>query len=329
MRKIFVIGNIGCGKSTFCKMLEEELTKLGRAVANVNLDKIAIGISKNSEIIEQIKETFGDYETREDLARIVFKSKDALEKLNKIMHPIIYEQMLENFKNYEEMGTDYVIVEETAYQGKNDRFARHAVPKFAVIQRLVDKINSHMREFLDGMLVIRAFNREDLEEKKFDETNSTLTSIDRRISKLMAIAMPLMQFVMNSIAVAIIWFSAKQIDINVISVGDMMAFIQYSMHVVISFMLVSVTFFMVPRALVSVKRIKEVMDTEVSIYDKEDTKQLPKENGDFEFDNVTFKYPGAEENVLENISFTAKPGETVAFKRKMFYFQLVHIVYVQ
>ena len=188
-----------------------------------------------------------------------------------------------------------------------------AVPKFAVIQRLVDKINSHMREFLDGMLVIRAFNREDLEEKKFDETNSTLTSIDRRISKLMAIAMPLMQFVMNSIAVAIIWFSAKQIDINVISVGDMMAFIQYSMHVVISFMLVSVTFFMVPRALVSVKRIKEVMDTEVSIYDKAETKQLPKENGDFVFDNVTFKYPGAEENVLENISFTAKPGETVAF----------------
>ena len=188
-----------------------------------------------------------------------------------------------------------------------------AVPKFSVIQGLIDKINSHMREFLDGMLVIRAFNREELEEKKFDETNSTLTRIDRRISKLMAIAMPLMQFVMNSIAVAIIWFSAKQIDINVISVGDMMAFIQYSMHVVISFMMVSVTFFMVPRALVSVRRIKEVMDTDVSIYDKKDTKELPKENGDFEFDNVTFKYPGAEENVLENISFTAKPGETVAF----------------
>ena len=188
-----------------------------------------------------------------------------------------------------------------------------AVPKFSVIQGLIDKINSHMREFLDGMLVIRAFNREELEEKKFDETNSTLTRIDRRISKLMAIAMPLMQFVMNSIAVAIIWFSAKQIDINVISVGDMMAFIQYSMHVVISFMMVSVTFFMVPRALVSVRRIKEVIDTDVSIYDKKDTKELPKENGDFEFDNVTFKYPGAEENVLENISFTAKPGETVAF----------------
>ena len=188
-----------------------------------------------------------------------------------------------------------------------------AVPKFAIIQRLVDKINSHMREFLDGMLVIRAFNREELEEKKFDETNSKLTSIDRRISKLIAIGMPLMQFVMNSIAVAIIWFSAKQIDMNVISVGEMMAFIQYSMHVVISFMLVSVTFFMVPRALVSVRRIKEVIDTEVSIVDKENPSVLPKENGEFVFENVSFKYPGAEENVLENISFSAKPGETVAF----------------
>lgn len=188
-----------------------------------------------------------------------------------------------------------------------------AVPKFAVIQKLVDKLNSHMREFLDGMLVIRAFNREELEEKKFDETNTQLTSIDKRISKLMAIAMPLMTFLMNSIAVAIIWFSAKQIDMNVISVGEMMAFIQYSMHVIISFTLVSVTFFMVPRALVSVRRIKEVMDTELSIYDKKETKQLPKENGDFVFENVSFKYPGAEENVLENISFTAKPGETVAF----------------
>ena len=188
-----------------------------------------------------------------------------------------------------------------------------AVPKFSIIQKLVDKINSIMREFLDGMLVIRAFNREDLEEKKFDETNTELTSIDRRISKLMAIAMPLMSFLMNSIAVAIIWFSAKQIDMNVISVGEMMAFIQYAMHVVISFTLVSVTFFMVPRALVSVNRIKEVMNTEISIKDKDNTETLPKENGEFSFENVSFKYPGAEEYVLENITFKALPGETIAF----------------
>ena len=126
MRKIFVVGNIGCGKTTFCKMLEEELTKLGRAVARLDLDNIALGIAKNVEIIQQIKDEFGDYKTREDLARIVFKSKDALDRLNEITHPYIYEQMLINFENYEEMGTDYVIVEETAYQGHEDRFARHA-----------------------------------------------------------------------------------------------------------------------------------------------------------------------------------------------------------
>lgn len=126
MKKIFTIGNIGCGKSTFCKMLEEELTKLGRAVAIVDLDKIAIGISKNAEIRKQIIEEFGDYKDREDLARVVFKSKEALNRLNEITHPYIYEEMLVNFENYEEMGTDYVIVEETAYQGKNDRFVRHA-----------------------------------------------------------------------------------------------------------------------------------------------------------------------------------------------------------
>lgn len=125
MRKIFVIGNIGCGKSTFCKMLEEELTDLGRAVAIVDLDKIAVGISKNAEIRKQIIEEFGEYKDREDLARVVFKSKEALESLNEITHPYIYEQMLLNFDKYEEMGTDYVIVEETAYQGKGDRFARH------------------------------------------------------------------------------------------------------------------------------------------------------------------------------------------------------------
>ena len=126
MRKIFVIGNIGCGKSTFCKMLEEELTKLGRAVAIVDLDKIAIGISKNADIRKQIIDEFGDYKDREDLARVVFKSKEALNRLNEITHPYIYEQMLLNFEKYEEMGTDYVIVEETAYQGTNDRFASHA-----------------------------------------------------------------------------------------------------------------------------------------------------------------------------------------------------------
>ncbi|MBQ1476531.1 MAG: ABC transporter ATP-binding protein, partial [Erysipelotrichaceae bacterium] len=188
-----------------------------------------------------------------------------------------------------------------------------AVPKFEKIQKLVDRINSVMREFLDGMLVIRAFNSEKTEEKRFDDTNSELTRIDTFVSRCMTAIGPIMTFVMNGLTIAITWFAAKQIDIDAMTIGDMMAFIQYAMHVVMSFMFVSMTFFMVPRSLVSVKRIGEVLDTQNEILDKEDPLPLPEENGDLVFDHVYFKYPGAEEYVLEDISFEAKPGETVAF----------------
>ena len=188
-----------------------------------------------------------------------------------------------------------------------------AVPKFEKIQQLVDKINSVMREFLDGMMVIRAFNSEKAEEKRFDDTNSELTRIDTFVSRCMTAIGPIMTFVMNGLTIAITWFAAKQIDIDAMTIGDMMAFIQYAMHVVMSFMFVSISFFMVPRSLVSVKRIGEVLDTENVILDKEDTHPLPEENGDLVFDHVYFKYPGAEEYVLEDVSFEAKPGETIAF----------------
>ncbi len=188
-----------------------------------------------------------------------------------------------------------------------------AVPKFEIIQKLVDKINSVMREFLDGMLVIRAFNSEKTEEKRFDDTNAELTRIDTFVSRCMSAIGPIMTFVMNGLTIAITWFAAKQIDIDAMTIGDMMAFIQYAMHVVMSFMFVSMTFFMVPRSLVSMKRIAEVLDTENEILDKEETVPLPSENGDIVFDHVYFKYPGAEEYVLEDINFTASPGETVAF----------------
>lgn len=126
MKKIFVIGNIGSGKSTFSKMLVEELTNLGRAVVGIDLDKISLDVSKNSEVIKKITEKLGHFESREDLAKIVFKDRDALQRLTDITHPVIYAQMLEMFKSNEEMGADYVVVEETAYSGKDDRFARHA-----------------------------------------------------------------------------------------------------------------------------------------------------------------------------------------------------------
>ena len=188
-----------------------------------------------------------------------------------------------------------------------------AVPKFEIIQRLTDKINGVMREFLDGILVIRAFNAQKREEEKFDEANSELTRIDRFVSRLVNITSPAMTIMMNLLTIFITWFSAKQIDMDVMTIGDMMAFAQYAMHVVMSFMIVSVMFFMIPRSLVSAKRIQEVLDTKNTILDPENPQELPKENGKLVFDNVSFKYPGADEYVLKNISFEANPGETVAF----------------
>jgi len=188
-----------------------------------------------------------------------------------------------------------------------------AIPKFEIIQKLTDKINGVMREFLDGMLVIRAFNTEKKEEEKFDEVNCELTKVDRFVSRLMNIGMPAMTITMNLLTIFITWFSSKQIDIDVMTIGDMMAFSQYAMHVVMSFMFVSVMFFMIPRSLVSARRIEEVMNTTNTILDPEKPQSLPLENGELVFDNVSFKYPNADEYVLKNISFVAKPGETVAF----------------
>ena len=187
-----------------------------------------------------------------------------------------------------------------------------AVPKFEVIQKLTDRLNSVMREFLDGMLVIRAFNAQKAEEEKFDDINSEFRRTDRFVSNVMNIMGPVMTFVMNALTVSITWFAAKQIDIDAMSIGDMMAFSQYAIHVVMSFMFVTVTFFMIPRSLVSVRRIKEVLDTENVILDPENPIELGEENGDLSFEHVTFRYPGAEESVLEDVSFTAKPGETIA-----------------
>ncbi|MCR4633796.1 MAG: ABC transporter ATP-binding protein/permease [Erysipelotrichaceae bacterium] len=191
--------------------------------------------------------------------------------------------------------------------------ALFAVPKFEVIQKLTDRLNSIMREFLDGMLVIRAFNSEKTEEEKFDDINSTFRKTDRFVSNLMNIMGPVITFVMNALTVSITWFAAKQIDIDAMSIGEMMAFTQYAMHVVMSFMFVTVTFFMIPRSLVSVKRIEEVLNTVNTINDPKEPVKLPEENGPLCFEHVSFRYPGAEESVLEDVSFSAEPGETVAF----------------
>lgn len=187
-----------------------------------------------------------------------------------------------------------------------------AVPKFTFVQKLVDKINSLMRESLDGMLVIRAFNSQEQTQKKFDNTNSELTRIELFVSRMMGLAIPIMTIIMNLLTVIIAWFAAKEINIDAMTIGDMMAFSQYAMHVVMSFMIVSVTFVMIPRSLVSANRISEILDTDNKIIDIENPKEFPSENGKLVFNNVSFKYPGAEEYVLKNINFEANPGETVA-----------------
>ena len=188
-----------------------------------------------------------------------------------------------------------------------------ALPKFSKIQEIIDKLNNAVREFLDGMLVIRAFNNEKKEEQRFDETNTHLTKTMLFVNRTMAVMMPLLNFLMNFVSVLIIWYGAKQIDINAMSVGNMMAFIQYATHVLMSFMIVAMIWIMIPRAMISARRVFEVLDTENTINDPTNPLKISDENEVLKFDNVSFKYPMAESAVLENISFEARPGETVAF----------------
>lgn len=187
-----------------------------------------------------------------------------------------------------------------------------ALPRFKKMQTLIDKLNNVMRELLDGLLVIRAFNTERNEEKRFDVSNRELYDNDWHVNRTLISIMPIMMLTMNLLTIGILWYGAKLIDIDVMSVGDMMAFIQYAMHVVMSFMILAMVWTMVPRALVSLGRVNEVLSTENTIMDKDDTVDVPNE-GVLAFNDVSFKYPNAEENVLEHISFKALPGETVAF----------------
>lgn len=189
-----------------------------------------------------------------------------------------------------------------------------AIPKFKSVQKLVDKINLITRESLIGMLVIRAFNTEKYEENRFDKANKDLTRTNLIISRLMTLMMPMMMLIMNVITVLIIWVGAHQVDAGNMQVGSMMAFMQYTMQIIMAFLMISMVSIILPRASVSAQRIVEVLDTEVIIKDAPKTENFNGyEKGYVQFNNVTFKYPGAEEPVLENITFTAKPGETTAF----------------
>lgn len=188
-----------------------------------------------------------------------------------------------------------------------------AMPKFRISQKLVDNLNLVAREQLEGMSVIRAFNNEDMEEKRFDKANKDITDLNIFINRLMAVVSPVMTCIMSGVTIAIIWIGASSIDLGTMQIGDMMAFIQYSTHVLMSFMIVAAIFIMLPRASVSANRVFEILETDVRIKDKDNPKHLPEGNATITFDHVSFAYPGAQQNVLEDISFKAEPGETVAF----------------
>ena len=187
------------------------------------------------------------------------------------------------------------------------------LPKFRIIQKLVDRLNLVIREQLSGLLVVRAFNNQETEEKRFDDVNSDITRVNIFVNRAMATIMPTMTFLMSFISVLIIWIGSKQIDLGTMQIGDMMAFLQYAIHVLMSFMIVAMIFIMIPRSSVSANRIFEVLETEPAIHDPKDPETLPEENQTISFRNVSFKYPNAEECVLRDITFDANPGETVAF----------------
>lgn len=188
------------------------------------------------------------------------------------------------------------------------------MPKFKLLQKLVDKVNLVTREFLTGLPVVRAFSREKHEEDRFAVANTDLTKANLFVNRAMALMMPTMMFIMNGITVLIVWVGADVINNGQMQVGDLMAFIQYTMQIIMSFLMLSMMSIMLPRALVSANRIADILDAENAVKDPAQPKNLPETlKGRVEFSNVYFSYPDAEEYVLENISFVAEPGKTTAF----------------
>ena len=188
------------------------------------------------------------------------------------------------------------------------------MPRFKILQSLVDSLNLVSREILTGLPVIRAFSTEKYEEQRFEKANKDLTKVNVFVNRVMSCMMPAMMFVMNAITVLIVWNGAHSIDAGTMQVGDMMAFIQYTMQIVMSFLMISMVSVMLPRALVSLDRIDKVLNTDISIKDPEKPVQFKEDKkGVIEFKNVSFRYPDAEEDILTDISFTANAGETTAF----------------
>ena len=188
-----------------------------------------------------------------------------------------------------------------------------ALPKFKAVQKLIDKLNLVVRENLSGMMVIRAFNTQKFEEQRFEKANAELTSTNLYVNRIMTFLFPVMMLIMNGVTLLIVWIGAHQIADSSMQVGDMMAFMQYAIQIIMSFLMLSMMFIMVPRASVSAGRISEVLETKATILDPEKPKSIQKDGkGILEFKNVSFRYPLAEEDMLKNISFTAEAGKVTA-----------------
>ena len=188
-----------------------------------------------------------------------------------------------------------------------------AMPRFRKLQDLIDKLNEVSREILTGLPVIRAFNKEKKEEARFEKANRNLMKTNVFVNNAMSMMMPLLMFIMNSIMILIVWVGGHNVDQGIMQVGDMMAFIQYTMQIVMAFLMISMISIMLPRAAVSARRINEVIEAEPSIKDKEETKKFdPNKKGLVEFKDVSFRYPDADTEILEDINFTAEPGKTTA-----------------
>ena len=188
-----------------------------------------------------------------------------------------------------------------------------ALPKFKILQKLVDKLNLVSREILTGSQVIRAFNTEEREEKRFGKANLDLMKTQVFVNRAMTIMMPALMLVMNCITVLIVWVGGHNVNDGLMQVGDVMAFIQYTMQIVMAFLMISMISIMLPRAMVSAGRINEVLETDPKIKDKDKTKEFKEDKkGYVEFKDVSFHYPDADTEVISDITFTAKPGETTA-----------------
>ncbi|MFS8131048.1 MAG: ABC transporter ATP-binding protein [Candidatus Dojkabacteria bacterium] len=188
-----------------------------------------------------------------------------------------------------------------------------AIPKFQILQKLTDKLNLVSRENLTGIRVIRAFNTEKTEEKKFKDVNADLTSTNLFVTRATSLLQPAMFLILNLATVGIIWVGSHLIATNDLQIGNMLAFMQYAVQVIVSFLLISIVFILVPRALVSARRIEEVLDTDLNIVDPDEEEKPKKKNGLVEFKDVAFSYNNADAAVINNITFTAEPGKTTAF----------------